>query len=78
MQFLKVEFEMSTMYPVAQDEQFFASDTHPLQLASHDEHLFVVISAYVPNGQLVEDTHVFVLVFRKVVVGQDVQLVGSD
>lgn len=42
---------MSIMYPVAQDEQFLARDTHPEQLISHGEHLFNELSANVPKGQ---------------------------
>ena len=69
---------VSIMYPVAQDEQFFAKDTQPEQLTSHGEHLFKVESANVPNGQLVEDTQVLVTVLRKVDEGQEVHIMESD
>lgn len=68
---------VSIMYPVAHEEQFLARDAHPEQLTSHGEHLFKVVSANVPNGQLVEATQVFVTVLRKVVEGQDVHIIES-
>jgi hypothetical protein len=77
-QFLKVDVYKSTMYPVAQAEQFFAKDTHPEQLTSQGEHLFKVVSAKVPNGQFVEETQVFVLVLRKKGEEHDVQIIESE
>lgn len=68
---------VSTIYPVAHEEQFLARDTHPEQLTSHGEHLFKVVSANVPNGQLVEDTQVLVTVLRKVGEVHDVHMMES-
>lgn len=77
MQFLRVLLLKSTMYPVEHDMQLKDEKLQPLQLTEQFRHLFVTESAYVPNGQLVDCTQVFVVGLRKVEFGQDKQVNGS-
>ncbi len=74
-QFLNVGLDVSMMYPFAQEVQFLFWDTHPEQLRSQFLHRLVARSAYVPKGQAVGPTHI--LLVKKVVMGQDVQLTES-
>lgn len=57
--------------------QFLADETHPEQLTSQVEHLLVVESGKVPEGQLTEVTQVLVFEFKNVGEGHEVQVRAS-
>lgn len=78
MQFLKVPFVKSTMYPVAQFRQFTDCERQPEQLIWQVPQMFVRELAKVSDGQFTAVTQVLVTEFRNVPEGQEVHVRASE